>query len=92
MKLGEFIKNFSHNNLIRLLYECEGGHKLVLDIIGMIIFSSCAFNIKDKNDIYYSFGYTPIDEIEKIGNYEDNPELVDNDNNDDYLESHPYLY
>lgn len=31
-------------------------------------------------------------ELEKIGNYEDNPELVDNDNNDDYLESHPYLY
>lgn len=31
MKLGEFIKNFSHNNLIRLLYKDKGGHKLVLD-------------------------------------------------------------
>ena len=29
MKLGEFIKNFSHNNVIRLLYECEGGHEIV---------------------------------------------------------------
>jgi len=30
MKLGEFISNFSHNNLIRLLYKDKGGHKLVL--------------------------------------------------------------
>lgn len=29
MKLGEFIKNFSHNNVIRLLYKCEGGHEIV---------------------------------------------------------------
>lgn len=31
MKLGEFIKNFSHNNVIRLLYKCKGGHKIVLN-------------------------------------------------------------
>ena len=31
MKLGEFIKNFSHNNLIRLVYENKGGHKIVLE-------------------------------------------------------------
>ena len=32
MKLGEFIENFSHNNVIRLLYENnKGGHKLVLN-------------------------------------------------------------
>ena len=31
MKLGEFINNFSHNNLIRLHYKCEGGHICVLD-------------------------------------------------------------
>lgn len=31
MKLGEFIKNFSHNNLIRLVYKCKGGHETVLD-------------------------------------------------------------
>jgi hypothetical protein len=30
MKLGKFIKKFSHNNLIRLLYKSEGGHKTVL--------------------------------------------------------------
>ena len=31
MKLGEFIKNFSHNNMIRLLYKHQGVHKLVLE-------------------------------------------------------------
>lgn len=31
MKLGEFIKNFSHNNVIRLLYKIPGGHMCVLD-------------------------------------------------------------
>ena len=31
MKLGEFIKQFSHNNLIRLWYKHEGGYKAVLD-------------------------------------------------------------
>jgi len=30
MKLGEFIENFSHNNVIRLLYKCKGGHEIVL--------------------------------------------------------------
>lgn len=31
MKLGEFIKNFSHNNVIRLLYKVKGGHQVVLN-------------------------------------------------------------
>jgi hypothetical protein len=31
MKLGEFIKNFSHNNIVRLVHKDKGGHKLVLD-------------------------------------------------------------
>ena len=30
MKLGEFIKNFSHNNMIRLVYKNKGGHEVVL--------------------------------------------------------------
>lgn len=30
MKLGEFIKNFSHNNVIRLVYKIQGGHEVVL--------------------------------------------------------------
>lgn len=31
MKLGEFIKNFSHNNVIRLVYKHKGGHEVVLN-------------------------------------------------------------
>ena len=31
MKLGEFIKNFSHNNMIRLHHNIKGGQELVLD-------------------------------------------------------------
>ena len=30
MKLGEFIKNFSHNNIIRLLYKNKHGYEVVL--------------------------------------------------------------
>ncbi len=29
MKLGEFIQNFSHNNIIRLVHNDEGGHRIV---------------------------------------------------------------
>jgi len=31
MKLGEFIEKFSHNNVIRLVYEHKGGHVTVLN-------------------------------------------------------------
>jgi hypothetical protein len=31
MKLGEFIKNFSHNNIVRLHYKIKGGNQCVLD-------------------------------------------------------------
>jgi len=31
MTLGEFIKNFSHNNIIRLMYKDKGGHRCVLE-------------------------------------------------------------
>lgn len=29
MKLGEFIQQFSHNNVIRLWYKIKGGHEIV---------------------------------------------------------------
>jgi len=31
MKLKEFIENFSHNNVVRLLHKDKGGHKCVLN-------------------------------------------------------------
>lgn len=30
MKLGEFIKQFSHNNIVRLHYKIKGGNQCVL--------------------------------------------------------------
>lgn len=33
MKLGEFIKNFSHNNIIRLHHKRKRGHQCVLPTI-----------------------------------------------------------
>lgn len=29
MKLGEFIENFSHNNIVRLVHRDKGGHRVV---------------------------------------------------------------
>lgn len=31
MTLGKFIEQFSHNNLIRLVYKYKSGHQVVLD-------------------------------------------------------------
>ncbi len=31
MTLGEFIKNFSHNNIVRLHYKIKGGNQCVLE-------------------------------------------------------------
>ncbi len=36
MKLGEFINNFSHNNIIRLWYTIKGGHELVAEDINAV--------------------------------------------------------
>ncbi len=30
MKLGKFIENFTHNNVIRLVYKSKSGHEVVL--------------------------------------------------------------
>ena len=52
MKLGEFIKNFSHNNIIRLVYKDKGGHKLVLDDWNDISMDHQVLNGKGKNRHY----------------------------------------
>ena len=52
MKLGEFIKNFSHNNVIRLLYKCEGGHELVLDNWNDVSMDHEVTNQRGKNRHY----------------------------------------
>ena len=52
MKLGEFIKQFSHNNIIRLVYKDKGGHKLVLDDWNDVSMDHQVLNGKGKNRHY----------------------------------------
>ena len=49
MKLGEFIKNFSHNNLIRLVYKNKGGHEIVLENWGDVSMDWEVNKAKGKN-------------------------------------------
>ncbi len=52
MKLGEFIKNFSHNNIVRLVHKNPGGHKLVLEDWNDVSMDHEILNGKGKNHNY----------------------------------------
>ena len=52
MKLGEFIKQFSHNNIVRLVYKNPGGHKLVLDDWNDVSMDHSIINGVGKNRHY----------------------------------------
>lgn len=52
MKLGEFIENFSHNNMIRLVYKNKGGHEIVLETWDDVSMDWEVNKIKGKNRHY----------------------------------------
>jgi hypothetical protein len=52
MKLGEFIKNFSHNNVVRLLYKEKGGHRSVLEDWNDVSMDHEILNARGKNRHY----------------------------------------
>lgn len=52
MKLGEFIKNFSHNNIIRLVYKNERGYEIVLEDWNDVSMDHEITNGKGKNRHY----------------------------------------
>ena len=52
MKLGEFIKQFSHNNIVRLVYKNKGGHRVVLDDWSDVSMDHEILNGKGKNRHY----------------------------------------
>lgn len=52
MKLGDFIKKFSHNNIVRLLYTHSGGHQLVLKDWNDV---SMDWEIRDQKGKYRHF-------------------------------------
>jgi hypothetical protein len=52
MKLGEFIKQFSHNNIVRLHYKIKGGHQCVLEDWNDVSMDHEIINGKGKNRHY----------------------------------------
>jgi hypothetical protein len=52
MKLGEFIKQFSHNNIVRLHYKIKGGHRCVLEDWDDVSMDHEIVNGKGKNRHY----------------------------------------
>lgn len=52
MKLGEFIKKFSHNNMIRIHYKEKGGNRIVLDEWDDVSMDHEIVNGKGKNRHY----------------------------------------
>lgn len=52
MKLGEFIENFSHNNIVRLHYKIKGGHQCVLEDWNDVSMDHEILNGKGKNRHY----------------------------------------
>jgi hypothetical protein len=52
MKLREFIKQFSHNNIVRLVHKNKGGHRCVLDGWDDVSMDHEILNGKGKNRHY----------------------------------------
>lgn len=68
MKLGEFIENFSHNNLIRLVYKEKGGHKLVLESWDDVSMDWEVNKAKSKNRHYINNEVLGLASIGRAGN------------------------
>ena len=73
MKLGEFIKNFSHNNLIRLVYQNNGGHEIVLENWNDVSMDWEINQSKGKNRHYINNEVIGIASICGVGKY---PEAI----------------
>jgi len=86
MKLGEFIKNFSHNNLIRLVYKHEGGYKTVLDTWEDISMDWEVNKAKGKNRHYVNNEVLGLASIATGGNYPETINIII-----EQLENQPYI-
>jgi len=76
MKLGEFIKNFSHNNIIRLHYKIKGGNQCVLDDWNDVSMDHEILKGKGKNRHYINnevLGLTGINFQQGVTHY---PEAI----------------
>ena len=90
MKLGEFIKNFSHNNIVRLHHKIKGGNQLVLEDWNDVSMDHEIVNGKGKNRHYINnevLGLTSIYLIPERGHhYPDAINIVIEN-----LENQPYI-
>ncbi len=86
MKLGEFIKNFSHNNLIRLHYEVVGGHETVLESSNDVSMDHQVNNGKGKNRHYINNEVIGLASICYYGHYPEAINIVI-----ERLENQPYI-
>jgi len=98
MKLGEFIKNFSHNNIIRLLYHIPGGHEIVLNDWDDVSMDHEVLKGKGKNRHYINNEVLGLASIYiRNGNYPEainiviekmeNQPFIDEVDNDQFFES-----
>ena len=86
MKLGEFIKNFSHNNIIRLVYKNKGGHETVLDSWNDSSMDHEVTNKKGKNRHYIDNEVIGLVGIDTGGHYPETINIVI-----ERLENQPFI-
>jgi hypothetical protein len=101
MKLGEFIKNFSHNNMIRLHFNEKGGNRIVLDEWDDVSMDHEIVNGKGKNrhyvnnevlglvGIYFQSGHTHYPDAINIviEELENQPFIEEQENQQSYQQS-----
>ena len=101
MKLGEFIKKFSHNNMIRLHYKEKGGNRIVLDEWDDVSMDHEIVNGKGKNrhyvdnevlglvGIYFQSGHTHYPDAINIviEELENQPFIEEEENQQSYQQS-----
>jgi hypothetical protein len=86
MKLGEFIEKFSHNNLIRLVYNHKGGHEIALESWDDVSMDWEVNRQKGKNRHFINNEVLGIASIGGTGRYSDAINIVI-----ERMENQPFL-
>ena len=73
LTLGEFIKNFSHNNIIRLHYKIKGGHQCVLETENDVSMDWQVNKAQGKNRHYID---NKVLGVVGIYGYKENPDAI----------------
>ena len=76
MKLGEFIKQFSHNNIVRLHHKIRGGHQIVLEDWNDVSMDHEILRGKGKNRHYINNEVLGLTTIYFQSNHTHYPEAI----------------